>query len=82
MPGDEEKIFFMDFFPNILKKKKNFILFDYLEEIILSNYNLKVFFLSAKLSVVLCWCQIVLVPNCPVPNCPMPNCPGVKLSVF
>ena len=43
------------------------------------------FFLGAKLSVLLCWCQIVLVPNCPVPNCPfllywcqfvrVPNCP-------
>ena len=48
------------------------------------------FFLGAKLSVFLCWCQIVLVPNCPfllcwchivlvpngpVPNGPVPNCP-------
>ena len=47
------------------------------------------------MSVLLCWCQIVLVPNCPVPNCPfllcwcqivlvpncpVPNCPGAKLS--
>ena len=47
------------------------------------------------LSVLLDWCQIVLVPNCPVPNClfllcwcqivrvpncPVPNCPGAKLS--
>ena len=47
------------------------------------------------MSALLCWCQIVLVPNCPVPNCPfllcwcqivlvpncpVPNCPGAKLS--
>ena len=48
------------------------------------------FFLGAKLSALLCWCQIVLVPNCPfllcwcqivlVPNCPVPDCPGAKLS--
>ena len=28
------------------------------------------------------WCQIVLVPNCPVPNCPVPNCPTTVQSVF
>ena len=79
----------MDFFSQYFEEKKIIVFwFDLLrkiEEIILSNDNLKVFFLSAKLSVLLCWCQIVLVPNCLVPNCPfllcwcqivrVPNCP-------
>ena len=26
------------------------------------------------------WCQIVLVPNCPVPNCLVPNCPTTLVS--
>ena len=37
--------------------------------------------LGAKLSILLCWCQIVcfelLVPNCLVPNCPVQNCPTI-----
>ena len=80
-----KKIFFMDFFSQYFEEKKIIVFwFDLLrkiEEIILSNDNLKVFFLSAKLSVLLCWCQIVLVPNCPVPNCPVPNCPTTLLTV-
>ena len=48
----------------------------------LSGAKLSVFIMlvpncpGAKLSgAKLSWCQIVLVPNCPVPNCPVPNCP-------
>ena len=38
------------------------------------------FFFGAKLSALLCWCQIVLVPNCPCQIVLVPNCPGAKLS--
>ena len=52
----------------------------------LSGAKLSVFIMlvpncpGAKLSgAKLSWCQIVLVPNCPVPNCPVPNCPTTPL---
>ena len=35
----------------------------------------KMFFFKFNLIISNVWCQIVLVPNCPVPNCP-----GAKLS--
>ena len=51
----------------------------------LSGAKLSVFIMlvpncpGAKLSgAKLSWCQIVLVPNCPVPNCPVPNCPTTE----
>ena len=51
----------------------------------LSGAKLSVFIMlvpncpGAKLSgAKLSWCQIVLVPNCPVPNCPVPNCPTTQ----
>ena len=71
--------------PTFWIKRNNFVFFfyflRYIEEIILSNW--RIFFLvpnclfhyfGAKLS----WCQIVLVPNCPLPNCPVPNCPTTE----
>ena len=95
---EEEKILLI-FFSTIWKKVILlccFLHFYFIEKI----YMVKLlfgchFFFGAKLSALLCWCQIVLVPNCPVPNCPfllcwcqivlvpncpVPNCPGAKLS--
>ena len=96
---EEEEKKFIDFFLNVLKKV---IILCCIYFLILyrGNFIVKLwfgchFFLGAKLSVLLYWCQIVLVPNCPVPNCPfllcwcqivrvpncqVPNCPGAKLS--
>ena len=73
--------FLLTFFPNVLEKSDYFVyLCIYFLILNRGNFIVKLwfgchFFLGAKLSVLLCWCQIVLVPNCPVPNCP-----GAKLS--
>ena len=96
---EEEKNLCWFFFSTLWKKV--IILCCFLLFLLYSgNYMVKLwfgchFFLGAKLSALLCWCQIVLVPNCPVPNCPfllcwcqivlvpncpVPNCPGAKLS--
>ena len=63
-----KKTFNRLFFSTFWKKRESFFVFlyflRYIEDIKLSNHNLDVFF---------SWCQIVLVPNCPVPNCPFFN---------
>ena len=38
------------------------------------------FFFGAKLSALLCWCQIVLVPNCPGAKLSGAKLSGAKLS--
>ena len=63
-----KKTFNRLFFSTFWKKRESFFVFlyflRYIEDIKLSNHNLDVFF---------SWCQIVLVPNCPVSNCPFFN---------
>ena len=70
----------MDFFLQHFEIRVTILCFLYFSRLYRENDIVKLifgrnFFLGAKLSVSLCWCQVVLVPNCPFSYL------GAKLSV-